>query len=89
MDIKEATRNSIFIIVFLQASKIIEMAMTGGFASYNLEVLPVMIVGAVIGGLVGTTLAKKNSAKTVNTFFKIVVIEIILVNIVNIGKAII
>lgn len=86
MDIKEATRNSIFMIVFLQASKMVEIALTGGFASYNLEVLPVMIIGAVVGGLVGTSISRKNSAKTMNNIFKIVVIGIIIVNIINIAK---
>ncbi len=89
MDIKEATRNSIFMIVFLQASKILDVAVIGGFTSYNLEVLPVMIIGAVVGGLVGTSVSKKISNRIVNTLFKIVLIGIILINVVNIGKIII
>lgn len=48
----EAARNSILVIFFSQGSKIISIAVTTGFSSYNLDMLPYMLVGGVLGGII-------------------------------------
>lgn len=53
MSSSEAARNSIIVIFFSQGSKIISIELTTGFSNYNLQSLPVMIIGGIVGGLIG------------------------------------
>lgn len=83
MNTKDAARNSIILIFFSQGAKILSIALTTGFSSYNLKVMPYMIVGGVLGGYLGYKLNKSVSDKFITRLFNIVLIFIILVNIYN------
>ena len=83
MNTKDAARNSIILIFFSQGAKILSIALTTGFSSYNLKVMPYMIVGGVLGGFLGYKLNKSVSDKFITRLFNIVLIFIILVNIYN------
>lgn len=86
MNAKEATRNSIIIIMFSQGAKILSVACTTGFGIYNLSALPVMLIGGVMGGLLGYKLNKKLSENSIVRIFNISVMLITLLNVYNIVK---
>ncbi|WP_194192576.1 sulfite exporter TauE/SafE family protein [Clostridium chrysemydis] len=83
MNTKDAARNSIILIFFSQGAKILSIALTTGFSSYNLKVMPYMIVGGVLGGFLGYKLNKSVSDKFITRLFNVVLIFIIFVNIYN------
>lgn len=83
---KEAGLNSIFIIFFSQLSSIIYSARTTGFSQYDLSMLPYMIVGGVVGGMIGTRLVRKITERTVDKVFMIGIIIIILISLMNVGQ---
>ncbi|MCR1876898.1 sulfite exporter TauE/SafE family protein [Paraclostridium bifermentans] len=82
----EAARNSILVIFFSQGSKIISIAVTTGFSSYNLDMLPYMLVGGVLGGIIGYKINKAVSEKSIIKIFNSVTLSIILLNLYNIFK---
>ena len=85
-DTKIATVCSLITILFAQISKLGTTAFTVGFSSFDLSVVPVMIVGAVAGGFIGALLNKKCSEKAVERAFSAVqvfVLAVTLFNVVN------
>lgn len=86
MSANEAARNSIIVIFFSQGAKILSIAATTGFSSYNLEMLPIMLVGGIMGGIFGYRLNKSVSEKNIIKIFNIVLLAIILLNVYNIFK---
>ena len=86
MSANEAARNSIIVIFFSQGSKILSVALTTGFSGYKLEMLPLMMAGGVIGGIVGYRINKSVSEKNIITIFDTVLISIVLLNVYNIFK---
>lgn len=86
MTANEAARNSILVIFFSQGSKIISIAVTTGFSSYNLDMLPYMLVGGVWGGIIGYKINKAVSEKSIIKIFNSVTLSIILLNLYNIFK---
>jgi uncharacterized membrane protein YfcA len=81
---KEAAVNSIITILFSQASKLTTIAVTTGFSSFNLSLLPFMILGGILGGLIGSKFNNIFSNTTILKVFDFVVIALILLNIYNI-----
>lgn len=86
MTANEAARNSILVIFFSQGSKIISIGVTTGFSSYNLDMLPYMLVGGVLGGIIGYKINKAVSEKFIIKIFNSVTLSIILLNFYNIFK---
>lgn len=86
MTANEAARNSILVIFFSQGSKIISIGATTGFSSYNLDMLPYMLVGGVLGGIIGYKINKAVSEKSIIKIFNSVTLSIILLNLYNIFK---
>ncbi|MGL5652023.1 MAG: TSUP family transporter [Paraclostridium sp.] len=86
MTANEAARNSILVIFFSQGSKIISIAATTGFLSYNLDMLPYMLVGGLLGGIIGYKINKAVSEKSIIKIFNSVTLSIILLNFYNIFK---
>lgn len=86
MTANEAARNSILVIFFSQGSKIISIAVTTWFSSYNLDMLPYMLVGGVLGGIIGYKINKAASEKSIIKIFNSVTLSIILLNLYNIFK---
>ncbi|MGY5265627.1 TSUP family transporter [Paraclostridium bifermentans] len=86
MTANEAARNSILVIFFSQGSKIISIAVTTGFSSYNLDMLPYMLVGGVLGGIIGYKVNKAVSEKSIIKIFNSITLSIILLNLYNIFK---
>lgn len=83
---KQAGLNSIFIIFFSQLSSIVYTASTTGFSKFDLSMLPYMIAGGVIGGLVGSNLVAKIEERTVDKIFLVGIVVIIGISVVNVGR---
>ena len=66
---KSAAICSLLIILFSQSARLLTTALGGGFGSYDLSMLPVMLAGAVIGGYIGGVILGRVSAKTADTLF--------------------
>ncbi|MGG7098557.1 TSUP family transporter [Clostridium sardiniense] len=88
MDTKEAARNSIIVILFSQGAKILSIAVTTGFSSYNLKVLPVMVIGGILGGLLGYKLNKNLSEKNIMRIFNATIILIVFISSYSIYRVI-
>ncbi|CEN77177.1 Sulfite exporter TauE/SafE [[Clostridium] sordellii] len=86
MSANEAARNSIIVIFFSQGSKILSIALTTGFSNYKLEMLPIMLIGGVLGGIIGYRLNKSVSEKNIVKVFNTVLIAIVILNVYNIFK---
>ncbi len=85
-DTKTATVCSIITILFAQISKLTTLALTTGFAVYNLSLLPVMVVGAIAGGFLGASFNKKCSEATVEKAFNAVQLLVLAISVFNIVK---
>ncbi len=85
-DTKSATVCSIVTILFSQISKLSSVALTTGFAVYDLSILPVMVVGAIAGGFIGASLNKKLQEQTVDKAFNAVQLLVLALSIVNIAR---
>lgn len=81
---KEAAVNSIITILFSQASTLTSIALSTGFSSFDLSMLPFMILGGVCGGFIGSEFNKSFSNSTILKVFNTVVFSLILLNIYNI-----
>lgn len=84
---KEAAVNSIFTILFSQASKLATIALSTGFSCFDLSLLPFMVLGGILGGLIGSKFNKLFSNDTILKVFNIVLLALILLNIYNISLA--
>ncbi|MDE6614531.1 MAG: sulfite exporter TauE/SafE family protein [Clostridia bacterium] len=86
MELKEATFASIVTIMFAQIAKAITILVSGGFGSYDLSMLPYMAIAGVLGGLIGSFVAKKLSDKFTAVGFNIMQLAVMAICIVNIVK---
>jgi len=83
MNVKEAGINSVFIIFFSQFASLFLVSVKVGFVEMDLNMLPMMIAGGIIGGFIGAILYSKSSVLIIAKVFKIVIMGIILLNLYN------
>lgn len=83
---KTATVCSLVTILFAQISKLASVALTTGFAAFDLSIAPVMVVGAVAGGFIGASLSKKLSEKAVERAFNAVQLLVLAIAVFNIVR---
>lgn len=88
MDIKVATVYSIITIFFSQLAKLITLAGTVGFASFDLKLLWAIIPAALLGGYIGGLLSKHLTQKQLTKIYSMVVLLVILLNVYNLWGAI-
>lgn len=84
MNTKEAAVNSIITILFSQASKLVTVATSSGFSAFDLSMLPFMVVGGILGGIIGSRFNKLYSSETILKVFNVVLIALIILNFYNI-----
>ena len=84
MSIKSATVCSIVVILFSQVTKIVTIALTEGFAAYNLRLLPPLLIGGLVGGFAGAWLNRLMSEKRVERVFNAVQTLVLLICVYNI-----
>ena len=80
---KNAAISSVFIILLSQFSKLFLITITSGFSSYNLTMLPFMVVGGISGGILGAKLNHRLSNEYIEKIFNLSVLCIIFINIFN------
>ena len=85
-DTKTATVCSLVTILFAQISKLATVALTTGFAVFDLSIAPVMIVGAIAGGFIGASLNKKCSEAAVEKAFNAVQLVVLAIAVFNIVR---
>ncbi|MCI9353138.1 MAG: sulfite exporter TauE/SafE family protein, partial [Lawsonibacter sp.] len=83
-DTKTATVCSLVAILFAQLSKLGSVALTTGFAAFDLRMAPVMIAGAVAGGFLGAGLNRRCRVETVEKAFNAVQLLVLGIAAVNI-----
>ena len=83
---KTAATCSLITILFAQISKLGTLALTTGFAVYDLSILPVMVVGAIAGGFLGASFNKKCRESTVERAFNGVQLLVLAISVFNIVK---
>ncbi|WP_182201736.1 sulfite exporter TauE/SafE family protein [Paraliobacillus salinarum] len=84
MNAKNAACNSIFIIFFSQLSALVLAGVTTNIGDYNLMMLPYMIVGGILGGLIGTSFVHKLTDKQIEKIFNVAILAILFINIYNV-----
>ncbi len=83
-DIKKATQSSIITILFAQIANVFSIGMLHGFDKQDLSMLPVMIIGAISGGLIGSKLVGCVSERGVGIAFNILQMVVFCICILNI-----
>lgn len=83
---KTATVCSLVTILFAQVSKLTSVALTTGFAAFDLSIAPVMVVGAIAGGFIGASLSKQLSEKAVEKAFNAVQLLVLVIAVFNIVR---
>lgn len=83
---KTATICSLLIILFSQISKLATVALTTGFAVYDLSVAPVMVIGAIAGGFIGAAFNRRCSEETVEKAFNTVQLLVLAIAVFNIVR---
>lgn len=82
--VKSAAISSLFIILFAQSAKLLTATFTVGFSGIDFKVLPLMIVGAIAGGFIGSAFSKKLSEKAVEKSFNLIQFLVLGLTIFNI-----
>lgn len=86
MPIKQATIYSLVIILFAQLSKLVTVSITGSIFHADLRMFPVMFVGAIVGGIVGSKINANLSEKKIEWLFhgaQVLIFSIVVYNIVR------
>ena len=83
---KKAAACSLITILFSQAAKIVQVALTVGFAGYHLQMAPAMVVGAIAGGTFGAAIAKGIDEEKTDKLFQAAQLLILLICVVNIVR---
>lgn len=86
MDMKEAARTSLFIILFSQVSSLCSMVVSKTIPDFDPLVLILMAIGGILGGIWGRALSTKLEKPFIEKLFQSVLLLIICVNIYNLMK---
>ncbi|MGX8128356.1 sulfite exporter TauE/SafE family protein [Clostridioides difficile] len=85
---KQAAFNSIITILFSNTAKLFTVFIDTGFSVYDLSALPFMIIGAILGGVIGSNLSKKINNDKVKNIFAYMTLVIICINVYSIFQTI-
>lgn len=84
--IKTATVCSIVTILAAQVSKLVSTAVSTGFALFDFSMLPVMVIGAVLGGFIGAVLNRALPDRMVEKGFNTVQLVVLGICVLNIAR---
>ena len=87
MTTKAAAANSLYIILFSQATSLVSTIVTGTVPAVNWGILAGMIICGILGGMAGRVFNRKMDEKMVDKLFMVLMIVIILINIYNVFRA--
>ncbi len=86
MGVKKAAANSLYIIMFSQIAAIVQTIVTGALPPFGILLLICVCAAGVVGGLIGSTISKRISAKHVEFLYRgllIVVLAICAINVIE------
>lgn len=83
MDAKQATKNSLYIIVFAQLSSIITTAISNSIPSFEWMHLSFMILGGVTSAFIGSAISSRINNRGVEKVLKVLMLVIIAINCYN------
>jgi len=86
LDAKNATYNSIFIILLSQMASIIFSFVSKSIPDLNIPMLIFMVMGGILGGLFGKTISNRMNNENIEKLFFIVLIGISIITVWNIYK---
>lgn len=81
--LKDATVYSLMTKFFSQFAKLATVSLNEGFSTYQLSYLWAIIPAAILGGYLGSLLNQKLQSDKINFYYRIVILFIILLNVVN------
>ncbi len=84
---KKAALCSLITILFSQGAKLVQTALTTGFGAYNLKMAPLMVVGAIAGGLLGAHLSKRMDGEKTDKLFQAAQVLVLLMCMINIVRS--
>lgn len=84
MTTKVAAQNSLYIILFSQATSFLSTVVTRAVPDVNMLLLAGMIVSGILGGMAGRSINKKIDDQMVDRLFIGLMVVIILINIYNV-----
>jgi len=87
MEPKEAAVNSIITILFSQGAQLLAIASTKGIEAFLLPILPVMMIGGILGGIIGSRFNKMYDSEIIAKVLDVVLVLLILLNIYNVIHA--
>jgi len=87
LDTKSAATCSLITIMAAQTANLFSVYIGGGFAPFELHMLPWMVTGAVLGGFLGASVSKYVSEKNTDVMFDTVLIVVFCICVTNIIRA--
>ena len=84
---KKAALCSLITILFSQGAKLVMTALGSGFGAYRLDMAPLMVAGAIAGGLLGAYLAKRMDGERTDKLFQLAQVLILMICVVNIVRS--
>lgn len=86
MPTKDAAANSLYIILFSQATSLVSTVVQGHVPEFLPVTLVLMICGGILGGIIGRFINKKISAEVVDKLFIGLMVVIIIINVYNTAR---
>ncbi|MCD8028460.1 MAG: sulfite exporter TauE/SafE family protein [Erysipelotrichaceae bacterium] len=77
---KEATVYSISTIFFSQLSKISMLVMGGTLFTYDLSLIPIICISAIVGGYIGTQINQKANNNQIEKIYNVLMIVLLLIS---------
>ncbi len=84
MSPKLTAKNSIFVILFSQLASLATIVVTNSVPEFSILTLGLMCFGGISGAIIGASFSARMDEDTVEKFFTIVLIALILLNLYNI-----
>lgn len=84
LDTKKAALYSLVIILFSQTARLGSMLLVEDLKALNLSALPYMVVGAAVGGLLGSRLQSRLPDEAIDNLFNAVQIVVFLICVLNV-----
>ncbi len=70
-----------------QATKVAAIAFQSGTASFEIKILPFVIIAGILGALGGRTVSKKTSEKSISLLFTVIQIIVLVMCCINIARS--
>lgn len=83
VSLKDATVYSLMTKFFSQFAKLVTVSLNEGFFTYQLSYLWAIIPAAILGGYLGSLVNQKLPSQKINFYYRIVIVIIILLNVIN------